>query len=217
MKVFLTGSVRSGTTWLFTILKTKISPSFLERFDLSDLEIRQKILSQYDQFIFKINEDIRNLEKLHLFFPTAKVIVLVRHPLEVLHSIYKPNKNSIPFRPFNDIKEKWVNPEDKSYLCAVIRRFESYYPNATQNYLNKPPCWLKVYRYEEFLKNFDTSVQNLFEFIELSDFSLDCATGPKSTPNQSVRISNFTKYEQEMINKSKVPEITKQLGYIIDS
>lgn len=217
MKVFLTGSIRSGTTWLFTILKTKISPSFLERFDLFDLERRKEFLLPFDNFIFKINEDIRELEKLHNHFPNAKVIVLIRHPLEVIHSIYKPNEKSIPFRPFVDIKEKWTRPEDESYLCAVIRRFESYYPTSVLSFVRRSPCWLKVVKYEDYLKNFDISIRELFDFISIPDASQKSLFVPQKTPNQSVRISNFTEDEQKIINRSKVPVIISELGYLIDS
>lgn len=214
MKVFLTGSIRSGTTWLFTILKTKIYPSFLERFDLFDLERRREFLLPFDNFIFKINEDIRELEKLHNYFPDAKVIVLIRHPLEVIHSIYKPNVKSIPFRPFVDIKEKWSLPEDSSYLSAVIRRFESYYPTSVLNFVKDSPSWLKVVKYEDYLKSFDENINNTFQFIEIRDYTKTMLVGPQKTPNQAVRFSNFTEDEQETINKSKVPEIIDELGYL---
>ena len=217
MKVFLTGSIRSGTTWLFSLLQTKISPSFLERFDLFDLELRKKSLLQHDQFVFKINEDIRDLEKLHTYFPNAKVIVLLRHPIEVLHSIYKPNKQSVPYRPFNDIREKWSYPNDLSYLSAVIRRFESYYPTSTLNLIRRAPSWLKVMKYEDYLKNFDSCIQELYSFLEIINTPANGLLGPQKTPNQSIRISNFTNEDQGMINESRVPEITKQLGYLMDS
>lgn len=213
MKVFLTGSIRSGTTWLFSLLQTKISPSFLERFDLFDLELRKKSLSQHDQFIFKINEDIRDLEKLHTYFPNAKVIVLLRHPIEVLHSIYKPNKQSVPYRPFNDIREKWSHPKDLSYLSAVIRRFESYYPTSTLNLIRRSPSWLKVMKYEDYLKNFDSCMQELYGFLEIIYTPSNGLLGPQKTPNQGVRLKEFSESEKDMIMGSGVPFICKQLGY----
>ena len=182
---------------MFTILKTKISPSFLERFDLFDLERRREFLLPFDNFIFKINEDIRELEKLHNYFPDAKVIVLIRHPLEVIHSIYKPNEKSIPFRPFVDIKEKWAHPEDSSYLSAVIRRFESYYPTSVLNFVKDSPSWLKVVKYEDYLKSFDENIKNTFQFIEIRDYTKTMLVGPQKTPNQAVRFSNFTEDEQK--------------------
>ena len=217
MKVFLTGSVRSGTTWLFSLLQTKISPSFLERFDLFDLELRKKFLSHYNQFVFKINEDMRDLEKLHAYFPNAKVIVLLRHPIEVLHSIYKPNKLSVPFRPFNDIKEKWSNPDDASYLSAVIRRFESYYPIPTLNLIRRSPSWLKVMKYEDYLNDFDSCIDEVYGFLDIKYIPSNSLLRPQKTPNQSIRMSNFTRQEQGLINESRVPTITDELKYLINS
>ena len=39
----------------------------------------------------------------------------------------------------------------------------------------------------------------------------------KKNPNQSIRISNFTNDDQGMINESRIPEITNELGYLMDS
>jgi hypothetical protein len=72
-------------------------------------------------------------------------------------------------------------------------------------------------KYEDFLKIFDSCIQELYGFLEIIDTPSNGLLVPQKTPNQSIRISNFTNDDQGMINESRIPEITKELGYLMDS
>ena len=214
MKIFLTGAVRSGTSWVFSLLERKIKPSFFEQFDNFDLNVRRNLLKNLDHFLFEINEDMRQLDSLHAFFPNAKIIVLIRHPLEALHSIHRPNLKSIPFRPFIDLKTKWRHPEDKDLFPAALRRLESYFPSDAMSFLKQSNDWLKVFRYEDLLENFKFHYGELLEFAEIESTCASPDFLPKKTPNQSVRLEEFSESEKGMIMGSDIPLICKQLGYM---
>lgn len=212
--IFLTGGIRSGTSWLFSLLEEKINPSYFEQFDYLDLTIRRNLLQDIDQFLFKINEDMRQLNSLHAFFPNAKIIVLIRHPLEALHSIHRPNLKSIPFRPFKDLKTKWRYPEDKDLFPAALRRLESYFPSDAMSFLKQSNDWLKVFRYEDLLGNFKFHYGELLKFAEIDRACTTLDILPQKTPNQGVRLKEFSESEKDMIMGSDIPLICKQLGYM---
>ena len=60
-------------------------------------------------------------------------------------------------------------------------------------------------------------MQERYGFLEIIYTPSNGLLGPQKTPNQSIRISNFTNNDQGMINESRVPEITTELGYLMDS
>ena len=72
-------------------------------------------------------------------------------------------------------------------------------------------------KYKDFLKIFHFCIQRIYGFLKIIYTPSNGLLGPQKTPNQSIRIYNFTNDDQGMINESRVPEITKELGYLMDS
>ena len=212
MGIFLTGAIRSGTSWVFALLAERISPSYLEQFDYFELEPRRCLLDGHDDFLFKINEDMRCLAALHETFPESKTLVILRHPLESLRSIAQPHPESKPFRPFRDLKEKWVRSGDDGLFPAAIRRLESYFPEETLAILDEGREWLLVVRYDDLLSDFAFTVSRLLAFCGKGS-EVPKGFAPKSTPNQGVSLTDFTEEKQDLISSSSLPALCDRLGY----
>lgn len=212
--MFLTGCIRSGTNWVFDILSEYYRDHHSEYFDYLDLEKRKTAFGGNDSLLFKINEDMRNICSLSSTFPDAKIIIILRNPLEVLHSIYKPSRESRPYRPFHDLEAKWSKDGDKDRLPAAIRRLASYFPAETLDVIGKPGSHYHILRYESLLSQFNLTLNVLFDFcgIEYSK-RISLPSNPMKTANQGIRLTDFSPEHQELIYLSNIPHLSKVLGY----
>jgi len=212
--LFLTGCIRSGTNWVFDILSKYYCFSHSEYFEYFDLEKRKKAFCGNDSLLFKINEDMRNLPLLASSFPEAKIVIMLRNPIEVLHSIYKPNRQSQPFRPFNDLGTRWAKEGDLDRLPAAIRRLESYFPSEALDVIAKPTLRFHILRYEDLLARFNSTLSLLFDFCEIEVRQRNSVSNkPMTTTNQGMKLKDFSSEHQNLINLSQIPYLSKVMGY----
>ncbi len=164
-----------------------------------------------------MNEDMRDLLSLENAFPEAKILIVLRHPLEVVHSIFNPNRKSIPYRPFFDLKKKWSFDSDVDLLPAAVRRFESYFSDETLNKIIKFESNLLVIRHEDLLDKFDSTLENISKFCEFKKSIINKQKLlPINTPNQGIFISHFSSIHQDIIQSSRIPYICEKLRYSLD-
>ena len=213
-QLFITGCVRSGTNWVYEILSKYYISSYSEYFEYLNLEKRKIDFHDKDSLLFKINEDMRNLNLLQDYFPKCKILILLRNPLEVVNSIYKPSKKSIPYRPFVDLKEKWSREGEADLLPAAIRRFESYYPTETVNLITRKNKRVLVLKYEDLVNNFNYSISKVFEFCKIKqNINFDDELLPLRTPNQGICLKDFSLQNQKVILSSRIPFLCKSFNY----
>ena len=213
-QLFLTGSIRSGTNWVYEILSKYYVYAHSEYFEYQDLEKRKKDFFYKESLLFKINEDMRNLNLLKHYFPEAKIIIVLRNPLEVVNSIYKPNENSKPYRPFVDLREKWSRGGEVDLLPAAIRRFESYYPDGTINIITSSNKNILVVRYENLIRNFRSEINKVLEFCKIRlNNNIDGELLPIKTPNQGICLKDFSLHNQKVILSSSIPSLCKIFNY----
>jgi hypothetical protein len=213
-QLFLTGCIRSGTNWIYEILSEYYNYSHSEYFEYQDLEKRKMDFSNKESLLFKINEDMRNLNLLQRYFPGAKIIIVIRNPLEVINSIYKPNEKSKPYRPFVDLREKWARGSEVDLLPAAIRRFESYYPDEAINIITSVNKNILVLKYEDLINKFKSEITSIFEFCKIKqNHNPDSELLPIRTPNQGISLKDFSLQNQEVILSSRIPFLCKSLNY----
>jgi len=213
-QLFLTGCIRSGTNWVFDILSEHYRDHHSEYFDYLDLEKRKTAFGGNDSLLFKINEDMRNICSLSSSFPDAKIVIMVRNPLEVLHSIYNPSRESLPYRPFHDLESKWSRAGDEDRLPAAIRRLESYFPSEALDVIAKPTLRFHILRYEDLLARFNSTLSLLFDFCEINEKERKTfCKKPLETANQGIRLQDFSAEHQKIISLTKIPFLSQFMGY----
>jgi len=213
-QLFLTGCIRSGTNWVFDILSEYYRDHHSEYFDYFDLEKRKSAFGGNDSLLFKINEDMRNIRSLSSSFPDAKIVIMLRNPMEVLHSIYNPSKESLPYRPFHDLESKWSRAGDEDRLPAAIRRLESYFPSEALDVIASPTLPFHLLRYEDLLARFNSTLNLLFDFCEIEvKQRKGVSNKPITTANQGMQLKDFSSEHQNLINLSQIPYLSKVMGY----
>lgn len=187
--IFLIGFPRSGTTLLDTILRTHQSIEVLEekplvqklineidtftRGDFSKLrkmneqtikkirstyfEDREKILStkKNKSYIDKFPLNIIYIAELNLIFPNAKFIFTLRNPYDSVLSCFMQS-----FAP-NDAMSNFYNLDDASNLYNKVMTI-------WKKYLEILNIDVHTIKYEEIVSNFDISISNLLNFLNLN-------------------------------------------------
>ena len=186
--VFLIGFPRSGTTLLDTILRThklvkvleekplvdkiilemqkSLNGDFtnLENFNLEKINDLQKVyfeerdkfikVKQNEIFVDKLPLNIIYIAEILKIFPSAKFILALRHPKDAVLSCFMQ-----PFIP-NDAMSNFLNLKDTvAFYDLVMKLWVSYQ--------NKLKLNVHVIKYEDVVNNFDKSLQNLLNFLQL--------------------------------------------------
>lgn len=186
--IFLVGFPRSGTTLLDTILRSHQSIEVLEerpiidKFikylekkinnDLSNLnkidenlceEMRNVYFNERNNFINfdknKIYIDKMPLSIVHVgelvrIFPNSKFIFALRHPCDTVLSCFMQNFS------LNNAMLNFTNLNDATYLYNLVMSLWSQYSKFFKSNLH-------TIKYEEVVNNFDKSIRELLEFLNL--------------------------------------------------
>ncbi len=186
--IFLVGFPRSGTTLLDTILRTHGSVEVLEEKPLINKIINElkvymngnfKNLNKVDKNVIKklrslYFKDFNNLlpmekgktyvDKLPLniihiaeikhIFPNSKYILALRNPHDCVLSCFMQ-----PFTP-NDAMSNFYNLQSASKFYDQVMKLWTYY----EKKLNLD---FHAIKYEDIIKNFNLSINNLLEFLNL--------------------------------------------------
>ena len=186
--IFLIGFPRSGTTLLDTILRSHPKVEVLEEKPVVDIFIRSlekainnnlnnlgKIDSSLIEKLRQIYFDNRNkyinfdpdkiyidkmpLNLIHVgeivrIFPNAKFIFAIRNPYDVILSCFMQQ-----FSP-NDAMANLTNFDDATNLYDLVM-------NLLLKYNETLSVNVKIIKYENVVENFDKSINNLLNFLEL--------------------------------------------------
>ncbi len=186
--VFLIGFPRSGTTLLDTILRTHKSIKVLEEKPLVDkiifemekslngnfsnleklnskkiiklqkiyFEEREKFIrvKKNEIFIDKLPLNIIYIAEILKIFPSAKFIFALRNPFDAVLSCFMQ-----PFIP-NDAMSNFLNLKDTVHFYDLVMKLWCIYQKKLK--LN-----IHVIKYENVVNNFDATVKNLLNFLQL--------------------------------------------------
>jgi len=186
--VFLIGFPRSGTTLLDTILRTHKDVKILEEKplidkmiseldkclckDFSNLEnLDKNQILQIQKIYFKERDKLINVNKKEIFidklplniifvaeivkiFPSAKFILAIRNPYDSVLSCFMQ-----PFLP-NDAMSNFLNLKDSvNFYDRIMKLWNIYQTKLDLN--------IHVIKYEDVVNDFDMSLKNLLNFLNL--------------------------------------------------
>jgi len=215
--IFMIGFPRSGTTLLDSILRSHPEIEVLEEKPLvtnlvksidkitlnnffnfnniqdDDLEfLREKYLSEKKKFadnkkliIDKMPLNIMNIVELNKIFPEAKFIVSIRHPFDCVLSSYMQSFE------LNNSMANFLSLNDAAKFYDLIMQF---WENAKQ----KLNINYKEIKYEDIVLNFDFTITNLLNFLELPW-------------NVSVKKFNETAKSREFISTPSYDQVNQPL------
>lgn len=164
-------------------------PDQLEKLTSTDLvELRALYWSQTSKVVHRADHQILvdknplnmlRLPMIRRLFPSARIILAVRHPCDVILSCYMQNFRSPAFM----------------ILCSTLERLAKSYANAMRFWIHHqpllPPSPL-ILRYEETVGDFPAQVERIARFLRiedrsyLADFTTHAAAkGYISTPSYS--------------------------------
>jgi len=186
---FIVGAQRCGTTSLYEYLKQTPGiymspvkePNFFSRIDpvyLTPSPIRDK--KKYLALFKKVNNEIaigeasptylqdpQAAKLIHDTVPNARIIVMLRDPVERSFSHYLIRKGlGMETLPFRDAIKKALNSQDE-YSRRVVEA--SFYSQQVKTYLDTfGKNLVKIIIFEEFVKDVRRVVKDVLEFLEVN-------------------------------------------------
>ena len=186
---FIVGAQRCGTTSLYEYLKQTPGiymspvkePNFFSRIDpvyLTPSSIRDK--KKYLALFKKVNNEIaigeasptylqdpQAAKLIHDTVPNARIIVMLRDPVERSFSHYLIRKGlGMETLPFRDAIKKALNSQDE-YSRRVVEA--SFYSQQVKTYLDTfGKNLVKIIIFEEFVKDVRSVVKDVLEFLQVN-------------------------------------------------
>jgi len=196
---FIVGAPKAGTSTLYQILKnipqvymSKIKePGYFNiGIDLKNLFV--PMISDEKKYL-KLFTDVKNEiaigdstttylmdpdtpKKIRQVIPNARIIIMLRNPIERAFSHYLHHKRTgLIVLPFNDVINMYKNSLIKKNDLAHGIIFEGgFYYEQVKRYLDIFPSEnIKIFIYEEFYKDIQKSLQNLLSFLKIKNNSFD--------------------------------------------
>ena len=217
--IFLVGFPRSGTTLLDTVLRThdsievieekpliqnlindinvhikgnflnlsKIDDEKIKKIRLSYFKRREKFISRNKKEIYidKFPLNIIYIAEINHIFPNAKYILALRNPYDAVLSCFMQS-----FEP-NDAMSNFYNLKDASNLYDMVMSLWT-------KYLEILDLKTHVIKYEEIVNNFETSISNVINFLNLKW-------------NNNLKEFNKTAEKRNMINTPSYNQVNKPL------
>lgn len=97
----------------------------------------------------KTPDHARNLDKIISCFPEAKIIAIIRSPLEAIHSFY--TKLTKWRQPYPTLVEQWLETAE-----------------SIEDFKQKNPQQIKIIRFEDLIKQPEIKVEEICQFIDVS-------------------------------------------------
>lgn len=157
---FVTGCVRSGTNWFATLFYPFTDIVFADFEGLRSIQDRKMAFAEFPKIAFKINEDLTEIAELKHSFKNSTFYIINRDGREIVHSMYKPNLNSIPPREFPGLEEE-MEQNKENRLEACIRTWLGY----MQHYdtaLKEAGSQGILVDYNKLIKDFDVEILKIF-------------------------------------------------------
>ncbi len=221
--IFLIGFPRSGTTLLDSILRSHNSIEVLEEKPLVEnfiIELEKKINNDFSKLesisesffhemreiyfdarseYIKVNKDKVYIDKLPLnivhvaeilsFFPNAKFILALRNPYDVVLSCF------MQYFGANSAMLNFTSLKDTANLYDLVM-------SLWLTYVEKFPIKFHKIKYEQIVQDFDSTIVELLNFLEL-DWSSNLKEYYKTTKKRGiVNTPSYRQINQPLYNKS---------------
>ncbi len=193
---FIVGAARSGTTSLYEYLgrvpsvymPTVKEPHYfapsvpennhISRFVTHD---KTKYLSLYkdvkeEQAIGEASPsyllDVDSPKAIHSIVPDARIIMILRDPIERAFSHYLMNvRERWETLPFYDAIQKDYNRSHKGYFVSHLYVETGFYSTQVEQYLKTfGPSRVKILIFEEFIKDTEAAVKEVLKFLGLPSY-----------------------------------------------
>ena len=173
-----------------------------------------------ERLVEKTPQHITLLPEIRQTFPNAKLLFMLRHPIDVFSS-YRRRLYDVRKSGQDPKYVRWLNISPKAF-CS---QYHTYSAIALREAKVKPDSFL-LFKYEDFTSNLRTALQQILEFLD-EPFEEDCIpkdetqqTIWKADPNLFANIKTSTKNWKDFITKddmkmiqSQLSDVMKQMGY----
>ncbi len=217
---FIVGFPRSGTTLLDTILRSNSKTFLLEEKPLifqtikilreNNIDFNSDKISIYANEVYtellKRHIDIKEIENkilidrnplniaritlINKFFPEAKIVVCVRHPLDCVFSCFSQDFA---------INNAMVNFLDLNRSAEIYNKVMTIYKNYKTKHMNNIIYEIK---YEELISNYKEQVLNLINFLNIKwEESMENFT-QAAKKRERIRTASYNQVNKELYNNS---------------
>ena len=208
---------------LFKMKKLIESRLNYKYFGLCSFILRKSFFNLKDNWGWKDPRSIVTLPFWMNLFPNAKVIVLLRHPFDVVNSLLERNKLFLEA----DIKNKnklasyflipFLNIENYSNLSSNIKSFnegmrlyQNYY-KIIKNMKSKYPENVLLIKYEDLVSNKKETISKVFKFnnidlTEKNNLFMETIYSDRMFNFKSIPNKEYDEYKNELINYGYINE-----------
>jgi len=147
-------------------------------------------------------------KKIRQVIPNARIIIMLRNPIERAFSHYLHHKRTgLIVSPFNDVINMYKNSLiKKNDLAHGIICEGGFYYEQVKRYLDIFPSEnVKIFIYEEFFKDIQKSLHNLLSFLKIKNYSFDLVN------EVNVYAEPKDKLSKSILQSKKLKEIARNV------
>lgn len=223
--LFIVGAAKSGTYSMHRILNQHPQiymsaikePVFFNKFERFD-QIQEEDIQEYIRGFFSHVKDELYIgessvdylispncaEIIHEFNPDAKIIIILRNPVQRAISGYKMMlRDRRTTKSFDEaLQEKDILTRKGLYYQDVKRYIDTFGRDA-----------VKIYIFEEMVRGMDSVFKDLCTFLGVSDFSFDCSKkyNIKGKIDNSVYAKLYVAYTEFLKKSPRANRLLKRL------
>ena len=167
---------------------------YLTLFNAADKE-KHKILGEASVSYLYSKDAAKNI---YSFNPESKIIIILRNPIDraFSHFLMDLRLGNTNYTNFMDAVKSDFNNKNKGWGISHLYIELGLYHNQIQRYFNVfPKAQIKIYSYEDFKKNNQVIIKDIYKFLDVPFFELDL----KNNSNKAEVIKN--KYYQKLYSK----------------
>ena len=168
--------------------------SYLSLFEASNKE-NHKIKGEASVSYLYSKDAAKNI---YSFNPESKIIIILRNPIEraFSHFLMDLRLGNTNYTNFMDAVKSDFDNKNKGWGVSHLYIELGLYYNQIQRYFKVfPKAQIKIYSYEEFKKNNQVIIKDIYKFLDVPFFELDL----KNNSNKAEIIKN--KYYQKLYSK----------------
>ncbi len=194
---FIVGAPKSGTTNMSDYLQQhpevfipeNQEPWFFARMDVPE-NFQREIISNEHEYLKLFNNGKNSLaigesspvylacphapQLIKNFLPNAKILISLRNPIEIAYSQYlnlkfmKFHKN-LTFKEMIDFNKTELEKNQFNIDSILVNGF--YFKHLRMFMESFPPEQIKIIIFEDYIKNSQKTIQSIFSFLNLKEFS----------------------------------------------
>lgn len=145
-------------------------------------------------------------ENIHTHFPEAKIIIVLRNPVDRMYSFYMHLKAKYEIEPFECLIKAHPDFIAQGYYLSHINRYLRIFPQQQ----------VKIILHDDIVSNPKLVIQELYDFLQV-DQSFIPPSLQKQINATAPKINSFTSKNRTFINKMKKNPILAKILFMIKS